>query len=431
MRLLIKGGTVIDPANQVKQAADLLIEQGKIKAVFPGGVGALPPSEVLDVTGQLVVPGLIDLHTHLREPGFERKETIASGTRAAARGGFTSVASMPNTCPVADHRAVVEFIRERARVTGAVNVFPIGAITKGSEGRELVEMADLAAGGAVAFSDDGRPVTSAQVMRLALEYSKIVDLPIVSHCEDLDLAAEGQMHEGYWSTLLGLKGIPAAAEEIMVARDLILAEMTGSRLHLAHISSAGSVRLIREAKDRGIAVTAEVTPHHLVLTDESNLAYNPNCKVNPPLRSEADRQALLQGLKEGVIDIIATDHAPHTLEEKDCEYDLAPFGISGLETALPLVWSELVENGVLAPEELIACLTIKPARIFKLNKGTLTPGADADLTVIDPHREMTVEVEHFVSRGKNSPFAGRKLKGWPTATIVGGRLVMRERTLLV
>lgn len=423
---------MIDPANRVNQAADLLIEQGKIKAVFPGGTSVVqPPAEVLDVTGQLVVPGLIDLHTHLREPGFEHKETIASGTRAAARGGFTSVACMPNTNPVADHRAVVEFIRERARQTGAVNVFPIGAITKGSKGQELAEMADLAAGGVVAFSDDGRPVASAEVMRLAMEYSKSVGLPIVSHCEDPDLAAEGQMHEGYWSTLLGLKGIPAAAEEVMVARDLILAEMTGSRLHLAHISSAGSVRLIREAKARGVAVTAEVTPHHLVLTDESNLTYNPNCKVNPPLRSEADRQALLEGLKEGVIDIIATDHAPHALEEKDCEYDLAPFGISGLETALPLVWSELVEKGVLTPQELIACLTIKPARIFNLDRGTLTPGADADLTVIDPCLEMAVEVGNFVSRGKNSPFAGRKLKGWPTATIVGGRLVMRERTLLI
>lgn len=430
MRLLIKGGTVIDPANDVNRPADLLIEQGRIKELLPPGTGAPSDAEVLDVSGKLVVPGLVDLHVHLREPGFERKETIASGTRAAARGGFTSIACMPNTDPVADNRAVVELVRARARETGVVNVFPIGAITKGSAGRELSEMADLYAGGAAAFSDDGKPVASAEVMRLAMEYSKVVDLPIVSHCEDTTLSAEGQMHYGYWSMLLGLKGIPAAAEEAMVARDLILAEMTRCRLHLAHVSTAGSVRLIREARARGVAVTAEVTPHHLTLTDQVNVNYSTNNKVNPPLRSEEDRQALIQALNDGVIDIIATDHAPHTQEEKDCEYNLAPFGISGLETALPLVWTELVEKGILTPTQLIAAMTIKPARIFRLDKGTLSPGADADITIIDPEGEMRVEVEEFVSQGKNSPFGGMKLKGWPETTIVAGQVVMRERRLL-
>ncbi|NPV91428.1 MAG: dihydroorotase [Firmicutes bacterium] len=430
MRLLIKGGTVIDPANKINQAADVLVEDGKIKAVLPGGAGAPADVEVLDASGRLVVPGLIDLHVHLREPGFERKEDIASGTRAAAMGGFTSVACMPNTNPVADTRSVIEYIRTRALKTGVINVFPIGAITRSSEGRELVEMGDLRDGGAVAFSDDGRPVSSAQMMRLAMEYSKIVNLPIISHCEDLTLSEDGLINEGYWSMLLGLRGIPAAAEEVMVARDLILAEMTGCRLHLAHISTEGSVRLIEAAKGRGLAVTAEVTPHHLTLTDAVNANYSTNNKVNPPLRSEEDRLSLIRALRDGVIDIIATDHAPHTREEKDCEYDLAFFGITGLETALPLVWTELVEKQALTPEQLIAAMTVKPAGVIGIDRGNLTVGADADITIIDPGLELTVNAEEFVSKGRNTPFGGMKLRGWPVATLVGGRLVMRERKLL-
>jgi dihydroorotase len=370
---------------------------------------------------------------HLREPGFERKETIATGTRAAARGGFTSVACMPNTRPVADNRAVVEFIREQARVSGVVNVYPIGAITKSSKGEELAEMADLAAGGAAAFSDDGQPVMNAQVMRLALEYARIGDWPLIAHCEDLHLAAEGQMHEGYWSMLLGLPGIPSSAEEVMVARDIRLAEITGSRLHIAHVSSAGTVELVRAAKKRGVKVTAEVTPHHLTLTDEivAKSGFSTNTKVNPPLRTESDRQALLAGLKDGTIEVIATDHAPHTLEEKDREYNFAPCGISGLETAVPLVWTELIEQNVLGVEQLVACLTTNPARILGLAKGSLAVGAEADLTIIDPELSQTVRVAEFVSLGKNSPFDGFNLKGWPVATIVAGRLVMQDGRLLV
>jgi dihydroorotase len=440
VKLFIKQGRVIDPANGFNQVADVWIEQGKIAAITPGGkaskgieaevIAKNPEVMVIDASGKLVVPGFIDMHVHLREPGFERKETIASGTRAAARGGFTSVVCMPNTQPVADNRSVIEFIRERARTTGVVNVYPIGSITKRSQGEELSEMADLAAGGAVAFSDDGHPVMNAQVMRLALEYAKIGDWPIISHCEDLNLSAEGQMNEGYWSMLLGLKGIPNTAEEIMVARDILLAEMTGSPIHIAHVSTAGSVDLIREAKKRGIRVSAEVTPHHLVLTDKLVESYSTNTKVNPPLRSEKDRQALLMGLADGTIEVIATDHAPHTLEEKDCEYNFALFGISGLETAVALVWSELIDKKILGVEQLISCLTVNPARILGLSKGSLEVGVEADLTIIDPELEKDVQVAEFISQGKNSPFNGFRLKGWPVTTVVGGQVVMQDGIVL-
>ncbi|NLK51702.1 MAG: dihydroorotase [Syntrophomonadaceae bacterium] len=444
MRWLVKGGRVVDPASGIDQAADILIEEGKIAALIPvlkdGSKDHSEPMTeeinpentvaILKAKGKLVVPGLIDMHVHLREPGFERKETIATGTRAAARGGFTSVACMPNTKPVADNRSVLEFIQRQAQLTAKVHVYPIAAITKGSRGEELSEMGDLIAGGAVAFSDDGRPVMNTRVMRLALEYARIGDWPIISHCEDLNLAAEGQMNEGYWSMLLGLQGIPNTAEETMVARDIMLAEMTGARLHIAHVSTAGSVQLIREAKSRGVRVSAEVTPHHLVLTDEAVVGYSTFTKVNPPLRAEKDRQALLEGLVDGTIEVIATDHAPHTLEEKDCEYGYAPFGISGLETALPLVWSELVEKKVLSLEKLITCMTVNPARILGLNRGSLMVGAAADITVIDPDLEQVVKVADFVSRGKNSPFEGKKLKGWPVATMVAGQLVMQDGQII-
>lgn len=446
MRWLIKGGMVIDPANQFEGIADVLVEEGKIAAVLPGGAGkrgsevnpgsavergTADEEAVVDASGLLVLPGLVDMHVHLREPGYERKETIASGTRAAARGGFTTVVCMPNTLPVADSRAIIEFIRRQAEATGVVNVYPVGAITKGAVGQELAEIADLWEGGAVAVSDDGRPVMNAEIMRRALEYVKIVGFPVISHCEDLNLSEEGQIHEGYWSMLLGLKGIPSAAEEVMVARDLILTEASGSRLHLAHVSTAGSVRMLREAKARGVAVTAEVTPHHLVLTDAATASFDTATKVNPPLRAESDRQALLEALREGIIDAIATDHAPHTLEEKDCEYDLAPFGISGLETAFPLLWTYLVEKGELTATQLVASMTCRPARILNLPKGTLSPGADADITLVDPRLEIVVDKYSFISRGKNTPFHGWKLKGWPVATMVKGQWVMRNRQLLI
>ena len=428
MKLLVKGGTVVDPLCQIEAPADIFIEDGKIIAI--GSNLPANGAEVIDVTGKIVTAGLIDMHAHLREPGFEGKETIASGTKAAARGGFTSVACMPNTRPVADDQTVIKFIVERAKETGMVNIFPIGAITKGSKGEELSEMADLKAYGAVAFSDDGSPVSNSAVMRRAMQYAKMVGLPIISHCEDKDMVAGGLMHEGYMSTILGLKGIASAAEEIMVVRDIILAELTGCPLHLAHISTAGSVRLVREAKSRGLAVTAEATPHHFTLTDEAVADYNTATKVNPPLRTSEDVAAIKRGLADGTIDVIATDHAPHTIEEKDVEYQYAPFGMVGLETAVGLIFTELIAPGVLTLSEAIRKLTVNPAKILGLNKGTLAVGADADITVIDPNLEETVDAGQFLSKGQNSPFIGRRLKGLPVMTIVGGRIVMRDRVVV-
>lgn len=429
MKLLLKGGQVIDPANKINKKADILIEDNKIAQVG-SGIKADQKTTVIDVTGKMVVPGLIDMHTHLREPGFEAKETIATGTRAAARGGYTSVACMPNTNPVIDNQAGVQFIKVRAAETGVVNVFPIGAITKGSHGVELAEIGDLKANGAVAVSDDGQPVANAQVMRLAMQYAKMFDMPIISHCEDKDLVGEGVMHEGFWSTALGLKGIPGAAEEVMVARDIDLALLTGSRVHIAHISTAESVRLVREAKKRGVSVTAEATPHHFSLTDEAVKDYDTSTKVNPPLRTLADVEAVKKGLADGTIDTIATDHAPHAVEEKDVEYNYAPFGMVGLETALGLVMRELVNPGLLTIDEAIAKLTINPARILGLEKGTLAKGADADVTVIDPEFEETVDLSQFETKGKNSPFIGWQLKGLPVMTIVSGKIVMQDGKIL-
>ena len=429
MKLLIKGGLVIDPSQNIHQQLDLLLVDGK---VFELGYGLTAAgAEVIDAGGLLVVPGLIDAHVHLREPGFEAKETIASGTAAAAMGGFTGVACMPNTNPVADNRAVIRYIVETAAREGLVNVYPVGASPKGSLGEELAEIADLAEAGAVALSDDGRPVMNAEVMRRALEYAQMFNLPIISHCEDKNLAGDGVMNEGYWSTILGLRGIPAAAEEVMVARDLILAAAAGARLHIAHASTAGSVRLIREAKSRGVKVTAEAAPHHLALTDAAVQDYDTATKVNPPLRSDQDVESLRQGLREEVIDLIATDHAPHTVEDKDVEYDLASFGIVGLETAVPWLMTELVVKDIITMSGLIAAMTVKPARLLGLpTKGSLQPGMDADLAVIDPGLELIVDPQRFASRGRNTPLAGRKLRGWPLLTIVGGRLVMRDRQLV-
>ena len=423
MKLLVKGGTIIDPLSRRIFPADVFVSGGKIVAV---GENLSGEGEVVDASGKLVVPGLIDMHVHLRDPGFEAKETIETGTRAAARGGFTSVACMPNTNPVADNRAVITYIREKAKEKGLVNVYPVGALTARCEGKELSEMAGLKEAGAVALSDDGRCVADSGVMYRAMQYARMVGLPVISHCEDTALSAGGAVHEGYFSTLLGLKGIPAAAETVMVARDIILAEATGCRLHIAHVSTAGAVELVRLAKAKGLPVTAEATPHHFTLTGEAVAGFDPNTKVNPPLRTAADVRAVREGLRDGTIDVIATDHAPHAAEEKEVEYAAAPFGIAGLETAVGLVWTELVHGGVLDPVEAVARMTINPARILGIPKGTLQPGADADITIIDPEREETVDPARFAGRGRNTPFAGRRLKGVPVVTIVGGRVVYRR-----
>ncbi|HWR56699.1 MAG TPA: dihydroorotase [Negativicutes bacterium] len=428
MKLVIRGGWIIDPAQQINKKADILLAEGKIAAIGEGLSAA--GAQIIDATGKYVVPGLIDMHVHLRDPGLEAKEDIYTGTRAAAMGGFTSVACMPNTRPVIDNISGIGYVQNRAQSAGAVNVYPIGAITKGSEGKELAEIGDMVQAGAVAVSDDGKPVSNAQVMRLAFEYAKMFDIPVIAHSEDPYLAEGGQMHEGYVSTVLGLKGIPAAAEEVMIARDCLLAEYTGGRLHVAHVSTAGAVEIIRRAKARGVKVTAEVTPHHLTLTDEAVRGFDTNTKVNPPLRGTADIAALIAGLKDGTIDSIATDHAPHAFEEKDVEYRYAPFGISGLETAVPLVLQALVHSGEMKLEEVVAAMTLQPARILGLDKGTLETGKDADVTILDPAFEHTLDPQRFVSKGKNSPYGGRQVKGRVVATIVAGEVVMQEGRLL-
>jgi dihydroorotase len=420
MNILIKNGHIIDPANSVDEKLDLLVSGNKIgKLAKPG---SLPPegAQVIDAAGNIVVPGLIDMHVHLREPGFEYKETILTGTAAAKAGGFTSVCCMPNTNPVNDNQTVTRFILDQAREASA-RVFPIGAITKGSLGEELAEMADLRAAGCVAISDDGRPVANAAVMRRAMEYSKIFDLLVVSHCEECTLSDKGVMNEGAVSTELGLRGIPNAAEEIMVAREIALAELTKARVHIAHVSAAGSVRLIRDAKVRGVNVTAETCPHYFSLTEEAVQGYNALAKMNPPLRTARDVAAIKQGLKDGTIDVIATDHAPHGMDEKSGEFDYALFGIVGLETALGLSL-KLVEEGILSLTELLKKLSLNPALALNLNQGTLSPGAYADITIIDPALEWVVDASSFKSKSKNTPFNGWKLKGRAVQTIVGGRV---------
>lgn len=420
MRLLIKGGRVIDPANNLDKVLDILVENDKIIETAENIYAENCIN--IDARGKLVCPGFIDLHVHLREPGFEYKEDIYSGTRAAAAGGFTTVCCMPNTEPVADNKAVISFIKEQARKKGIVNVLPIGAITKRTEGQELGEIAELFRAGCVALSDDGKPVKRSDIMRYAMEYAKMFGLPVFSHCEDKELAGDGQMHEGFYSTYYGLRGIPAAAEEVMVARDIILAKLTGAKVHICHVSSAGSVELIRRAKEEGVNITCEVTPHHLVLTDEAVGSYDADTKVNPPLRSREHVEALIKGLSEGVIDCIATDHAPHEMEAKDCEYNMAAFGISGLETAVPASM-KLVQEGKISLRRWVEAYTVKPAAILGIDKGSLTPGGKADITVIDPEIIKEVEPKKFYSKGKNTPFKGMSFKGWPFMTIVNGKIV--------
>ena len=425
MRILIKGGHVIDPG-RLNGPADVLIDNGKIVAVGqkldPPAGKADPSTTIIDARGKLVLPGLVDLHVHLREPGFEYKDTIQTGTAAAVAGGFTSVCCMPNTSPVNDNQAITEFILEQARLAGNAHVFPVGAITKGSEGKELAEIGELRHAGCVAISDDGQPVMNSLIMRRAMEYALAFDLPVIDHCEDLHLSEGGCMNEGLVSTQLGLPGIPSAAEDVMVARNLALAELTTARLHLAHLSTAGSVRMVRAAKSRGIRVTAEVCPHHFSLTEEAVRGFNTHAKMNPPLRTWQDVQAIKEGLRDGTIDVIATDHAPHAVQDKQQQFAAAPNGIVGLETALPLTLA-LVEEGVLSLEAAVAKLTTEPARAFGLSKGSLAPGADADVVVVDPEAQWEVDPARFRSKSRNTPFAGWKVKGRVITTIVAGRVV--------
>jgi dihydroorotase len=372
----------------------------------------------------LLVPGWIDMHCHLREPGHEYKETIASGSRAGAAGGFTSLVCMANTTPVNDNRAVTEYILRQARENGCTHVFPVGAVSQDLKGESLAEMGELKEAGVVAFSDDGKPLMNSAFMRRALEYASDLGVPIISHCEDLHLAGQGVMNEGTVSTILGLGGIPAAAEEVMVLRDIALAELTGAAVHIAHVSTAGSVRALREAKARGANVTAETAPHYFTLTDEAVRGYDPNTKMNPPLRTARDVEAVIAGLRDGTIDAIATDHAPHSAVEKDLEFDYAANGIIGLETALPLSM-KLVHDGHLSLRQVIEKFTVQPARILKLKRGRLEAGACADLTLIDFEREGTIEVKSFRSKSRNSPFQGWRLKGFAALTVVAGRIVYR------
>ncbi len=420
-KILIKNGRVIDPANKIDNILDILIDNGKIIEIGKKlSTQHSPLTTIIDASGKIVVPGLIDMHVHLREPGYEYKETIKTGTEAALAGGFTSIACMPNTKPVNDNQSVTDFILDKARKEGVVNVYPVGAITKGLKGEELSEIGELKSAGVVAITDDGKPVMNSELMRRGMEYATMFDLPVISHCEDLHLSEGGVMNEGFVSTELGLKGIPNAAEDVMTARDIALSELTGARLHIAHVSTRGAVNLIREAKSRGVKVTCETAPHYFTLTEKTVDDYNTNAKMNPPLRSEDDLKAIIEGLKDGTIDVIATDHAPHEASEKDVEFDKAPFGIVGLETSLPLTL-KLVEDGIISLTEAIAKLTVNPARILNLNKGTLSVDADADISIINPDSEWQIDITRFKSKGKNSPFHGLKVKGLVNTVIINGK----------
>jgi dihydroorotase len=453
--LLLTGGRVIDPASRLDQIADILITNGKIAAIGPNAAEqALADIGRMDVAGLIVCPGLIDLHVHLREPGQSAKETIATGTAAAARGGFSSIVCMPNTSPTIDNSGTVALIHERAREQGVVNVFVAGAITKNIAGEELAPIGSLKRAGVVAITDDGHCVQNNEMMRRALEYAKMFDLPVMDHCQDYSLVTDGVMHEGYWSTVLGLRGWPAAGEDLIVARNILLAEMTGARVHCQHISTAGSVQLLREAKRRGLAVSGEACPHHFTLTDVAiagserfwstdgqNIfggdadrpawpAYDTNFKMNPPLRSARDREAVLEGIVDGTLEILCSDHAPHCDYEKAVEFDSAPFGITGLETELALSLMQLVHSRRIGLSDLITRFTVAPARLLGLNKGTLSVGADADVTVFDSELEWVFDKTAGASKSGNSPFDGWRLKGKVVATIVGGRKVWAQEFVM-
>ena len=424
MKLLIANGYLIDPTQGLNGGKNLLIENGRVAALLSHGEGVPEGAEVFDATGLIVAPGFIDLHAHLREPGQEYKETIETGAAAAVAGGWTSVCAMPNTDPVNDNPAVTRFIIEQAERAGLANVFPIGALTKSSEGAELAEMGEMKRAGIVAVSDDGRPVPSAGVMRRAMEYARGFDLPVVDHCEDRSLTAGGMMHEGNWSLRLGLRGHPALAEEMDALRDIALAELTGARVHLAHVSTRGTLEAVRRAKERGFEVTCEVTPHHWSLEDEAVRDYDTNTKMCPPLRSHDHVEAIIEALRDGTIDAIATDHAPHHADEKALEYDQAPFGITGLETAIGLAFQRLVHNGVVSLERLVELCSVNPARIFKLaDRGTLRPGAWGDVTILDPELVWTFKASDSKSKSRNTPFDNWTMRGAAVATIVAGKLL--------
>lgn len=424
-QLLLRGGRVIDPASGRDERADVLLAGGKVEAVGQG-LGTPDGAETIDAGGLVVAPGFIDLHTHLREPGQEDLETIATGAMSAVAGGFTAVCAMPNTDPVCDNQGVVGFVVSQAQRAGKARVYPIGAISLGQKGQQLAEFGELVGAGAVAVSDDGHPVMSSHLMRTALEYAKVFGIPVADHCEEMSLAEGGAMHEGIVSTRLGLKGIPAAAEEIMVARDILLAELTGGHVHLCHMSTRGSVELIRRAKEAGLRVTAEACPHHFTLTHEACEGYNTNAKMNPPLREDADREAIRDALRDGTIDAIATDHAPHHYDAKEREFDQAPNGIIGLETAFPLANAELVGSGVLTLPQLVERMSTVPARIFGLPGGSLAKGAPADVVILDPDVAWTVDPSAFRSKSRNTPFGGRAVRGRAVATIVRGHVVFRQ-----
>jgi dihydroorotase len=422
--LLITNGRVIDPANQVDQVRDILMIDGKIVDV---GSQTMPKNvHSIDATGKVVCPGLIDIHVHLREPGGSAKETIETGAKAAARGGFTTVVCMPNTSPAVDNAGSVEYIKARAREKAVVNVLPTGALTVGLKGEQMAEIGSLKNAGVVAITDDGHCVQNNEIMRRVIEYAKMFELPVMDHCQDYALAADGVINEGYWSMALGLKGWPSIAEEIIVARNCLLAELADWKVHMQHLSAAGSVRILKEARSRGVPVSGEVCPHHIALTDETIKGYDTNFKMNPPLRTKRDIDALLQGIADGTIEILASDHAPHSSFEKEVEFDYAPFGILGLETELGLFTTELVHKKVISLPKMIAMLTINPAKLLNLPIGNLSLGSAADITIMDPDREWIVDKNQFASLSRNTPFDGWKLKGKATTTIVAGKVVWKE-----
>jgi len=429
MTLLIRNGHLLDPTANLDGTGWVHITDGTISGAGPGKPPAgITPDETIDAGGLFVSPGFIDLHVHLREPGQESKETIESGSRAAAAGGFTSIVCMPNTAPPIDHASLVKFIYLEANRVGLVNVFPTGTVSKGREGKELADIGELVAAGVVAITDDGSPVMDSSLMRCALEYAKMFDIPVMDHCEDLALNNAGVMNESFYSTKLGLRGAPSAAEDVMIARNIILAEFTGGRVHIQHLSTAGGVRMIRDAKARGLKVTCEVTPHHLALTEAALCEYDTNYKMNPPLRGEEDRAALIEGLADGTIDAIATDHAPHTITDKDVEFDFAPCGIIGLESALAVIYTTLVQPGHLTALRMIEALTAAPARIIgKEHKGVLKEGMDADITIWDGTTEYLLDKNQFKSKARNCPFHGWNVNGRAMYTIVNGEIHFKRQ----
>jgi len=424
LRILIKNGIIVNAEQKMETTQDILIDNNKIIKI--NSTIDEQVELVIDAEGKYVLPGLVDAHCHLREPGYEYKEDIESGTRSAAAGGFTSIACMPNTKPVVDNQAIVKFIIDKARNEGYVNVYPIGAITKGLEGKELAEIGELKFAGAVAISDDGKPVQNASLMKKAMQYASMFDITVISHCEDMDLLDGGTMNEGYQATTMGLRGIPAIAEEVMVSRELLLAEYLNAGVHIAHISTERSVDLIRHAKKRGVKVTCETCPHYFTLTESACEGFNTFAKMNPPLRIQKDVDAILEGIKDGTIDIIATDHAPHHIDEKNVEFELAANGIVGFETAFALSYTYLVKTGVITIEQLVNKMSLKPSKILGLNKGVIQEGRVADITIVDINKKYTVDIEKFKSKSKNSPFGGFELYGTIEYTIVNGKLIVRD-----